>query len=185
MFCLFCLCSLLVSSLELIYFCMIIIFIFPKSLLIGSMCLICCTMFKIYEQHTHKHIQLFYSSMDFVWDNPGEPVPEDTFIHSHLSWSHQSSFICFFHLIWSMASSLFNPHAWQSFSTIFLQVFFGLPLGLAPSTSYSIHFFTQSLSSFHNTCPYHCSLFYELITGKVCFQCFDAVGWAAGRASGL
>ena len=31
-----------------------------------------------------------------------------------------------------------------------LQVFFGLPLGLAPSTSYSIlvHFFTQSLSSF-------------------------------------
>ena len=35
------------------------------------------------------------------------------------------------------------------------EVFFGLPLGLAPSTSYSIHFFTQSLSSFHNTCPYH------------------------------
>jgi len=34
-------------------------------------------------------------------------------------------------------------------------VFFGLPLGLAPSTSYSIHLFTQSLSSFCNTCPYH------------------------------
>ena len=32
-----------------------------------------------------------------------------------------------------------------------LHVFFGLPLGLAPSTSYSIHFFTQSLSSFRNT----------------------------------
>jgi len=45
----------------------------------------------------------------------------------------------------------------QSFSTISLQVFFGLPLGLAPSTSYSIHFFTQSLSSFCNTC--RCSLF--------------------------
>jgi len=38
-------------------------------------------------------------------------------------------------------------------------VFFGLPLGLAPSTSYSIHFFTQSLSSFHITCPYHRHLF--------------------------
>jgi len=25
--------------------------------------------------------------MDFVWDNPGEPVPEETFNHSHLSWS--------------------------------------------------------------------------------------------------
>ena len=45
------------------------------------------------------------------------------------------------------------------FSTISLQVFFGLPLGLAPSTSYSIHFFTQSLSSFHITCPYHRNLF--------------------------
>ena len=27
----------------------------------------------------------------------------------------------------------------------------GLPLGLEPSTSYSIHFFTQSVSSFHST----------------------------------
>jgi len=25
--------------------------------------------------------------MDFVRDNPGEPVPEETFTHSHLSWS--------------------------------------------------------------------------------------------------
>jgi len=41
-----------------------------------------------------------------------------------------------------------------------LQVFFGLPLGLAPSTSCSIHFFTQSLSSFHSTYPYHRHLFY-------------------------
>jgi len=61
---------------------------------------------------------------------------------------HQSSNICFFHLIRSMASSLFSPRIWQSFSTIFLQVFFGLPLGLALSTSYTIHFFTQSLSFF-------------------------------------
>jgi len=59
----------------------------------------------------------------------------------------------------SMASSLFDSHAWQSFSTISLKVFFGLRLGWAPSTSYSIHFFTQSLSSFHSTCPYHCNMF--------------------------
>ena len=39
-----------------------------------------------------------------------------------------------------------------------VQVLFGLPLGLGPCTSYTMHFFTQS-SSFHNTCPYHCSLF--------------------------
>jgi len=59
---------------------------------------------------------------------------------------HQSSLICFIHLLWSMAFSLFNPRTWQSFSTISLQVFFGLCLGLSPSTSYYIHFFTQSLS---------------------------------------
>jgi len=51
------------------------------------------------------------------------------------------------HLIWSMASSLFNPRTWQSFLTISVQVFFGLPLGLAPSTSYSI------------SLPNHCLLF--------------------------
>jgi len=33
------------------------------------------------------HTQPLYSSMDFVRDNPGEPVPEETFTHSHLSWS--------------------------------------------------------------------------------------------------
>jgi len=31
---------------------------------------------------THAHTtQLFYGSLDFVWDNPGEPVPEGTFHH--------------------------------------------------------------------------------------------------------
>jgi len=45
------------------------------------------------------------------------------------------------------------------FCTTSLQVLFGLPLGLEPSTSYSIHLFTQSLSSFRNTCPCHHNLF--------------------------
>jgi len=95
--------------------------------------------------------------MDFVQDNAGEPRPEETFTHSHLSWSsiipyllHSSNTI---HGIFLVQST-----HWQSFSMFSLQVFFGLPLGLAPSTSYSIYFFTQSLSSFRNTCPYHCSL---------------------------
>jgi len=39
-----------------------------------------------------------------------------------------------------------------------LQVLFGLPPGLGPSTSETIQFFTES-SSFLNTCPYHRSLF--------------------------
>jgi len=49
--------------------------------------------------------------------------------------------------------------AWQSFCTTSLHILFGLPLGLEPSTSYSIHIFTQSVSSFRNTCPYHRNLF--------------------------
>ena len=28
-----------------------------------------------------------YGSLDFVRDSPGKPVPEETFTHSHLSWS--------------------------------------------------------------------------------------------------
>ena len=94
------------------------------------------------------HTQPFYGSVEFVQDNLGEPVPEETFTHSHSSWSSIMP-VCFLHLLRTMASSLFNPSALQSFSAISLQVFFGLPLGLVPSASYSIHFFTQSLSSFH------------------------------------
>ena len=53
-------------------------------------------------------------------------------------------FISFFHLPRSIASSVFKLRAWQSFCTTSLDVLFGLPLVLEPSTSYSIHFFTQS-----------------------------------------
>jgi len=37
--------------------------------------------------YTHTYTQPYYGTMDFVWDNPGEPVPEETYTHSHLSWS--------------------------------------------------------------------------------------------------
>ena len=68
---------------------------------------------------------------------------------------HHPIFISFFHLWRSIASSLFKLRAWQSFCATSFHVLFGLPLGLEPSTSYSIHFFTQSVSSFCSTCPYH------------------------------
>jgi len=71
---------------------------------------------------------------------------------------HHPYFISFFHLPRSIASSLFKLRALQSFCTTFFHVLFGLPLGLEPSASYSIHFFTQSVSSFRSTCPYHCNL---------------------------
>jgi len=69
---------------------------------------------------------------------------------------HHPIFISFFQLLRSIVSSLFKSRTWQSFCTtsLSLQVLFGLPLDLEPSTSYSIHFFTQSVSSFCNSCPY-------------------------------
>jgi len=78
---------------------------------------------------------------------------------------HQSSLICFLHLLQSTASFLFQLCAWQSFSTIALQVFFGLPLGLAVSTSYSIHFFIQSVSQTEDSQNYSDTDKYQL-TGR-------------------
>ena len=56
---------------------------------------------------------------------------------------HHPIFITFFHPPRSIASSLFKLHSWKSFCTTSLHVLLGLPLGLEPTTSYSIHFFTQ------------------------------------------
>ena len=63
-----------------------------------------------------------------------------------------TSFINFLYLLRSIACSLFNFLAWQSFSTTPVQVLFGLSLGLGLSASY--YFFTLFA-----TCPYHRSLF--------------------------
>jgi len=97
--------------------------------------------------------------------NHDGPLPGTTWVsqyqkkHSPTHHPDPPVFISFFHLPRSIASSLFKLHAWQSFCTTSFHVLFGLPLGVEPPTLYSIHFFTQSVSSFHNTCPYHCNLF--------------------------
>jgi len=108
--------------------------------------------------HAHTYTQPFYCSLHFVQDKSGEPVPEERFTHSHLSWSsvipyllHPSSTI---HGI-----PLFNLRAWQSFSTISLQVFFGLSLGLAPSLHTIIHTFLHPIIVFfsqHMPIPSYC-----------------------------
>jgi len=79
--------------------------------------------------------------------------------HSHTHHpGHHQIIIGFFRLLWSIASSLFKLCAWQSFCTTSVHILFGLPLGLEPSTSYSIHFFTQSVSSFCNICKKNLSV---------------------------
>ena len=63
-----------------------------------------------------------------------EPSPTHTYP------DHQSFFICFLHLLQSTTSSLFNLRSWRSLSRTSAQVFFGLPLSLAPFTSNCISF---------------------------------------------
>ena len=106
------------------------------------------------REHTHTSIL-----WPFVWDNQGELVPSPTHTHP----AHQPSFISFLHLPQTIASSLLNLRARQSFRTTSNHVLFGLPPGLEPSTSYSIHFFTQSLSSFRNTRPCHRNLCFAVV----------------------
>jgi len=109
-------------------------------------------------KHTH-NIQPFYSSLDFVRDKLGEPVLEIAFTHAHLSWSSSIPYLlppsitiygilpiqlmCLTVFFYNLSPSFLWSTSWP-----------------APSTSYSIHFFTQSLSFFCSTCPYHCNMFW-------------------------
>ena len=88
--------------------------------------------------HTHTHTQPFnclYSGTTRVGWYQKKHSPT----HTHPD--HRTYFINFLHLLRSTASSVFSLRARQSSRTTSLQVLFGLPLGLGPSTSYSIHFF--------------------------------------------
>jgi len=94
-----------------------------------------CTVTYLLVIYTHNRFMALWILFQTTWVSQYQKKHSPT----HIYHGHQSSLICFIHLIWSMTSSLFNLHAWWSFFTISPQVFFGLPLGLAPSTSYSIH----------------------------------------------
>ena len=99
--------------------------------------------------------QPFYGP--FVWDYLGEPVPEDTFTHPP-SWSSSN----LYQLLPSTIIHDILPVQITCLAT-FLHNLSPCPLwstsDLEPFTSYSIHFFTQSVSSFRSTCPYHHNLF--------------------------
>ena len=113
-----------------------------------------------WSTHIHTHAQLFNDPLSRT-TRVGRYHKKHSPTHTHPV--HQTSFINFLHLLRSTASSLFSLHAWQSFSTFPVQVLFGLPLGLGPSTSCSMHFFTQSSSFFRNTCPCRRSLWSKVI----------------------
>jgi len=72
--------------------------------------------------HAHAHTQPFYGSLDFVWDNLGDQVPEETFTHSHMSWSsivpyllHPSNMTDGFLPVQSMCPTVFFHNLCPSF----------------------------------------------------------------------
>ena len=73
---------------------------------------------------SHNHFTALWILSRTTWLSQYQKKHSPTYIYH----GHQSSLICFFHLLQSIASSLFNPHTWQSFSTVSVHVFFGLPL---------------------------------------------------------
>jgi len=92
-----------------------------------------CT--RLLYNNTHTHTQPFYGPLSGT-------TRVSRYHKKHLPThhpDHHSIFISFFHLPRSTASSLFKLRAWQSFCTTSFHVLSGLPLGLGPSTSYSIH----------------------------------------------
>jgi len=119
----------------------------------ASICVLCCLRsdWKLTKKTTTTTIVL----RPFVQDYLGEPVPEETFTHPP-SWSSSN----LYQLLPATTIHSILP-VQITFLAIFLHnlsprpFWSGLTLGLEPSTSYSIHFFTQSASSFRNTWPFH------------------------------
>jgi len=70
---------------------------------------------------------------------PGWAGTRKKHLPTHLSWSPSDLY-----QLLPSTTILFNLHAWQSFCTTCLHVLFGLLLDLELSTSYSMHFFTQT-----------------------------------------
>ena len=103
------------------------------------------------------YTQPFCDFLDFIQDNPGEQVPEETFTHSHLSWSS---------IIPYLLPPFITIHGILSVQFMCLTVFFhNLFQSFLWSTSWpgTLHlilhtFFIKSLSSFRSTCPYHRNL---------------------------
>jgi len=113
---------------------------------------------------THNHFTAIWILSGTTWVSQYQKKYSST----HTYRGHQSSLICYLHLLRSIPSSLFNLHAWQSFSTISLQVFFGQPLGRYPP----LH--TPYISS-----PNHCLLF--TTHAHTIATCFVVVPKLCGR----
>ena len=79
---------------------------------------------------------------------------------------HHPIFISFYHLLQSIASSLFKLHAWQSFCTTSLYVLFGLPLNsLLGTLSFTLTLHIHLISARGSATSF------SFLTGQVSLPC--------------
>jgi len=109
-----------------------------------TMCLACDMTVKNLRHCTH--IQLFNGSLDFVWDNLGELVPEETYTHSHLSRSSITPYL--FPTSVTIHGTLSVQCACLTVTVFFLQSLSKFSLILTCT-----HAHTQPFYSPHEFCP--------------------------------
>jgi len=108
-----------------------------------------------YDSNTgteHTYAKPFYDSLDFVRDNIGKPVLEETFTHSHLLWSSVIPYL--------LPSSIMIHYIFPVQCTCLTVCFHNLSPSLLWSTSWpgTLHFILHSFVH-PRTCPYHRNLF--------------------------
>jgi len=69
-----------------------------------------------YIAHAHIHTHNCFTALWILSGTTPVSPYQKKYSPTHTYCGQQSSLVCFLHLLWSTASSLFNLHAWQSFS---------------------------------------------------------------------
>ena len=85
--------------------------------------------------HTRTCTQPFYGSLDFDPHNPGEPVPQETFTHSYLSWSSFIPYVLppIYYNPWHPPCSIYVPDSlFPRFLQVFMVYLFGYLLAWHP-----------------------------------------------------
>jgi len=114
------------------------------------------SLLQICHTDTHTHTHNCFTALWIIRHNLDKQISEETCTHSHLSWSSVIPYLLPLSItihgilpVQLTCLTVFSHNLSPSF----------LSLGLAPSTSYSIHFFIQPLSSLSSTWRYHHNLF--------------------------
>ena len=113
-----------------------------------------CKSYTNTHTHTHNHFMALRILSGTTWVSRYQKKHSPT----HTYRGNQSSLICFLHLLWSMASSLFNLCAWVFFHN--LSPSFLWSASWLRTLHFIFHTFLYPIIVFLcSTCPYHCNMF--------------------------